>query len=76
MSDARFLVSKRITIPSLVALSAGFLLGVVAMETKTPWLMSLEQVGQPARAVWINALQMIVLPLITSATIATQGAAA
>jgi Na+/H+-dicarboxylate symporter len=49
---------------SLVALGAGVVLGFYGFETGNPWVAYLARVVQPAGILWLNALQMAVLPLV------------
>jgi Na+/H+-dicarboxylate symporter len=58
--------SKRVTVLALIALAAGFTLGVIARETGMPWLLSVSVVAKPLGTLWTNTLRMIVLPMMIS----------
>src|SRR5512141_1460933 len=62
----RFISARRITVPSLVALAAGFLVGMLALNTQAPFLLEAAGVAATVGAVWTNALRMVVLPLMVS----------
>lgn len=49
---------------SLIALGAGVGLGFYGFETGSPWVIQLARVVQPVGILWMNALQLAVLPLV------------
>lgn len=49
---------------SLVALAGGGILGFVGFETRSPWVLHLAAAVQPVGTLWLNALQLTVLPLV------------
>jgi proton glutamate symport protein len=59
-------LAGRLAVAALIALALGLVLGVVARETQTAWLLGLASVAKSAGLLWTNALRMIVLPLMIS----------
>ncbi|MDP9177916.1 MAG: dicarboxylate/amino acid:cation symporter, partial [Gemmatimonadota bacterium] len=57
---------RNVTLPALVAMAAGFSLGLIARETQAPLLLHLINLANPVGAVWMSALRMVVLPLMVS----------
>ena len=57
---------KFLTAGSLVGLAAGIALGVVAHETQSDSLLAAASFVKPLGTMWINALRMLILPLIVS----------
>ncbi|MBT8396282.1 MAG: cation:dicarboxylase symporter family transporter [Gemmatimonadetes bacterium] len=49
---------------SLVALVGGGILGFLGFQTGSPWVFQLAAAVQPAGTLWLNALQLTVLPLV------------
>ncbi len=49
---------------SLAALVVGLALGIYGFESGSPWVAGLARTLQPLGALWLNALQMAVLPLV------------
>lgn len=49
---------------SLVALGAAVILGFYGFETGNPWVVQLARIVQPVGILWLNALQLAVLPLV------------
>ena len=48
----------------MVALVGGVILGFVGFETGSPWIAFLAKAVQPVGSIWLNALQLTVLPLV------------
>jgi Na+/H+-dicarboxylate symporter len=55
-----------LTAGSLLGLTAGIVLGVVAYETKNPVILGTVSVVEPLGVLWTNALLMVILPLVVS----------
>ncbi len=49
---------------SFVALAVGLTLGIYGFESGSPWVSGLARAFQPLGVLWLNALQMAVLPLV------------
>lgn len=49
---------------SFIALATGLALGIYGFETGSPGVAGLARAMQPAGVLWLNALQMAVLPLV------------
>jgi Na+/H+-dicarboxylate symporter len=49
---------------SLIALGAGVILGFHGFQTGSPWVAQLARTVQPVGILWLNALQLAVLPLV------------
>lgn len=57
---------KMLTAGSLIGLFAGIAVGVVAHETHNESLLALAAIVEPFGTIWINALRMLILPLIVA----------
>ncbi len=68
MPDARKgnFLAGRLAAAAIIALALGLVLGVLARETHSPFLMGLASVAKPVGLLWTNALRMVVLPLMIS----------
>jgi len=49
---------------SLIALAAGLVLGIYGFKTGSPMVAGMAGLVQPVGVLWVNALQMAVLPLV------------
>ena len=50
----------------LLALILGLALGIVAMSTGQAWTESAASIAEPVGGLWLNALQMTIVPLVVS----------
>jgi len=67
MSEIQQPVRQRnVTLPALLAMIAGFLLGLAARQGEAAALMDLAAVAGPVGTLWTNALRMVVLPLMVA----------
>lgn len=57
---------KWITLGSLAGLGAGLALGLLVQRTGNPWLHRFLLSLEPVATIWLNALSLIVFPLIVS----------
>src|SRR6266550_6149258 len=65
-SRKRNFLAGRLAAAAIIALALGLVLGVLARETQSPFLMGLASVAKPLGVLWTNALRMVVLPLMIS----------
>lgn len=66
MSQPATSAGRNVTLPALIAMAAGFSLGLIARQTQSPLLLKFTEVADPLGTVWTNALRMVVLPLMVS----------
>ncbi|MCA1481688.1 cation:dicarboxylase symporter family transporter, partial [Bradyrhizobium sp. NBAIM08] len=50
----------------LLALILGLAIGIAAMTTGAPWTESAANIAEPVGGLWLNALQMTIVPLVVS----------
>ncbi|MDB4912638.1 MAG: sodium:dicarboxylate symporter [Gemmatimonadetes bacterium] len=58
-----------LTTKVLIALAAGLTIGVVIASSGNPTLLAIPGYLEPIGTIWVNALRMIVIPLVVSAII-------
>ena len=62
-----------LTLRALIGLTAGLITGIAISLSKSPSLLAIIPLVGPIGAVWVNALQMTVIPLVVSLLITSVG---
>lgn len=70
MTDGPRSFRKTLTFWSLVALAAGLALGLVGHASGLGWIEAVSRVTSPLGQLWLNALQLVVLPLVVALMLA------
>lgn len=70
MSDSRSSFRRNITFWSLVGLALGLVVGLFGHATGAAWVGALSRATAPLGRLWLNALQLVVLPLVITLMLA------
>lgn len=70
MTDRPRVFWNNLTFWSLVALATGLALGLFGHATNAAWIERLSRIVAPLGQLWLNALQLVVLPLVVALMLA------